>query len=116
MRPFGAEAGGVQMSALSVALGIPLHLAYVDKSVDNRTVQVKCVDFLPQSESGASRRLRPLSAITIYYLSSATDKHPGQGRDDSNLTMPPGNLFSSDLKPLVTLMSGNGSIAVLYRK
>ncbi|XP_066358000.1 uncharacterized protein [Miscanthus floridulus] len=116
VRPFDAEADMLQMSALSNALGIPMHLALVDGTMNNGIAQVKCFDFFPQSESRVSTTSGPLSLITSYCLSSATDKHPEQGRDDSNSAMPSGNLLSSDHMPLVSLLSRTGQCDILYRK
>ena len=116
MRPFDAEANTLQMSALSNALGIPTHLALVDGTMDNGIAQVKCFDFFPQSESRVSTTSGPLNLITSYCLSSATDKHPKQGRDDSNSAMPAGNLLSSDHMPLVSLLSRPYRCDILYRK
>jgi hypothetical protein len=95
VRPFGAEAGFLQMRALSFELGIPLHVALVDTTVNsNGTVQVRCFDFFTQSESRVSTSSGPLGSTRSYYLSSITDNHPEQGRD-SNSIMPAGSLLSS---------------------
>ena len=108
MRPFGAGIEILQTRALSQALGIPVHVAFVDGAMKDGTVQVQCLDFVPQSESGVSRTSGSLSSISQYYLSSATDKHP---------VLPAGNLFSSDRMPLVTIfMTAAHTTAILYRK
>ena len=100
MRPFDADVTLLQMKALSQALGIPLHLAAVDGVKIGGTVQVKCIDIIPRSG--------PLSSTRRYYLSSATDKQS---------FLPPGNLFSSDRMPLVTIfMTAAHTTAILYRK
>ncbi|XP_066356683.1 OVARIAN TUMOR DOMAIN-containing deubiquitinating enzyme 1-like [Miscanthus floridulus] len=98
-RPFDADVTLLQMKALSQALGIPLHLAAVDGVKIGGTVQVKCIDIIPRSG--------PLSSTRRYYLSSATDKQS---------FLPPGNLFSSDRMPLVTLLVTPNATAILYRK
>ena len=116
MRPFGAEAGFLQMRALSFELGIPLHVALVDTTVNsNGTVQVRCFDFFTQSESRVSTSSGPLCSTRSYYLSSITDNHPEQGRG-SNSVMPAGSLLSSGRMPLVTLLSRNGQCDIHYRK
>ncbi|XP_066360190.1 uncharacterized protein [Miscanthus floridulus] len=108
VRPFGAGIEILQTRALSQALGIPVHVAFVDGAMKDGTVQVQCLDFVPQSESGVSRTSGSLSSIRQYYLSSATDKQP---------VLPAGNLFSSDRMPLVTIfMTAAHTIAILYRK
>ncbi|XP_066360460.1 uncharacterized protein [Miscanthus floridulus] len=99
VRPFDADVTLLQMKALSQALGIPLHLAAVDGVKIGGTVQVKCIDIIPRSG--------PLSSTRRYYLSSATDKQS---------FLPPGNLFSSDRMPLVTLLITPNATAILYRK
>lgn len=117
VRPFEAGANILQMGALSSALGIPLHLACTDVTTsDDEIVTVKCFDLFPQSESGASTTSGATSSIRSYSLSSTTDKHPEQGRDDNNSAMPAGNLFSSDRMPLVVLLSRAGQYGILYRK
>ncbi|XP_066355991.1 OVARIAN TUMOR DOMAIN-containing deubiquitinating enzyme 1-like [Miscanthus floridulus] len=108
VRPFGAGIEILQTRALSQALGIPVHVAFVDGAMKDGAVQVQCLDFVPQSESGVSRTSGSLSSISQYYLSSATDKHP---------VLPAGNLFSSDRMPLVTIfMTAAHTTAILYRK
>ncbi|KAG0519977.1 hypothetical protein BDA96_08G033200 [Sorghum bicolor] len=99
VRPFGADVISLQMMALPQALGIPLHLAAVDGTVNDGPVQVKCIDIIPRSG--------PLSSSRKYYLSSATDKPP---------VLPAGNLFLSDRMPLVILLKSSNGTAILYRK
>jgi hypothetical protein len=99
VRPFGADVILLQMMALSQALGIPLHLAAVDGTMNDGPVQVKCYDIIPRSG--------PLSSSRRYYLSSATDKLP---------VLPAANLFSSGRMPLVIILMTPNATAVLYRK
>ncbi|KAG0519978.1 hypothetical protein BDA96_08G033300 [Sorghum bicolor] len=108
VRPFGAGIEILQIRAISQALGIPVHVAVVDGAMKDGTVQVLCLDFVPQSESGVSRTSGSLSSIRQYSLSSATDQHP---------VLPAGNLFLSDRMPLVTIfMTTANTTAIMYRK
>ncbi|VAH25652.1 unnamed protein product [Triticum turgidum subsp. durum] len=105
VRSLDAEATATQMRALTYALGIPLRVEVVDKSLTDQGVLVKRLDFFHEfdMEKGPLR-------LTRSYLSSSTARIPlKQGSYD-------GDLLSSDGTPMLTLLCRHGHCDILYRK
>ncbi|PNT61014.1 ubiquitin thioesterase otubain-like [Brachypodium distachyon] len=102
VRPLDAEALLIQMRALTRALGVPLRVEVVDKSLVAQAVQVKHLDFFPPSESGKG----PHHLTESYHSSGTAPKILERGRND--------NLLSSDGTPLLTLLRRRGRCDILY--
>ncbi|XP_071682000.1 OVARIAN TUMOR DOMAIN-containing deubiquitinating enzyme 1-like isoform X2 [Lolium perenne] len=106
VRGMYAEAGAIQMRALTYALGIPLRVETVDrrKSTLGQDVRVKRLDFFNHSGLGK----RPYYFVQSYHSSSTAHKSLERGSGD--------NLLSSDGAPLLTLLNRPGHCDILYPK
>ncbi|KAM0860881.1 hypothetical protein ACQ4PT_046245 [Festuca glaucescens] len=103
VRGMYAEAGAIQMRALTYALGIPLRVETVHrKSTSGQDVRVKRLDFFNHSGLGK----RPYYFVQSYHSSSTAHKSLERGSGD--------NLLSSDGAPLLTLLSRPGHCDILY--
>jgi hypothetical protein len=104
VRGLYAEAGAIQMRALTYALGIPLRVETVDrrKSTSGQDVRVKRLDFFNHSGLGK----RPYYFVQSYHSSCTAHKSLERGSGD--------NLLSSDGTPLLTLLSRPGHCDILY--
>ena len=105
MRSLDAEATTTQMRALTYALGIPLRVEVVDKSLTDKGVLVKRLDFFNETEWEKG----PLCLTRSYLSSSTAPKLLEEGSNDADL-------LSSDGAPLLTLLCRRGHCDILYRK
>ena len=91
MRGLDAEAGAIQMRALTYALGIPLRVEIVDiKKWTDEAVRVKRLDFFRQSDLGKGR----VHIVRSYHSSSTSHKPLQRGSNE--------DLLSSDGAPMLT--------------
>ncbi|KAI4968466.1 hypothetical protein ZWY2020_045796 [Hordeum vulgare] len=104
VRPLDIKPTMLAMRALTYALGIPLRLEIIGKALQDGHLQVKRLDFFPQSVSGKGA----FHMVQSYWPSTTTPEP---------LELGSGNLLlSSDGTPSLTLLCRSEDCDILYRK